>query len=653
MKFLAKIPYLFVAGLAWIVIISSCANQGMPTGGPRDSIPPVLVGTQPKLRATNYKGDDVRLTFNEYILPSEVSEELVISPPLKKRPGIRTKSKTLIIQFNEPLKDSTTYSLDFKNSVVDNNEKNPIENLRFSFSTGDVYDSLRVAGRVMNAFNLEPAEKALVMLHKNLHDSAVYKVIPDYIAKTDENGVFMIDNIAPGKYHIFAINDANSDMLYNEGAENIAFVDTLVVPFAEYQEVRDTLVKGVDSLLITGHTEFHPDPFYLREFSEDIFNQYLDSYKRDARNKCIFVFNEPVSDTFDVRLLNTNATNWYIMEPNEKVDSLVMWIADTLVARMDTLVMELSYFQLDSINQLYVKKDTVDMNFVDNNDNSSRKRRRSKEEEKGPKPVEQFIWVTNPSSSTMELNDDIKITSPEPIKSIDSTMILLYASDDTLKVPLKYRFEKDTSEYRTYKIEYEWEPEEKYTLQIDSAASENIYGITSRELTKSIKIREEDYYGTIRLDISNVSCPMLVQLLKNSKEEEVLQQQVITKNGIVTFSYLSPAKYKLKLIYDKNSNGKWDTGSYQDKFQPERVSYINEVIKVRSNWDNAMKLDLTPDTTFYKNIVDKELEEQQRKAAEEKARKEREQQNNPQQQQEGGSNMFRNSGGGGTNFRMQ
>ena len=627
MKFLAKIPYLFIAGLAWVVIISSCANQGMPTGGPKDTIPPVLLGTQPGLRATNYKEDEVRLTFNEYIQTSQISEDLVISPPLKKRSSIRTKSKTLIIQFNEPLKDSTTYSLDFKNSVADNNEKNPLKNLRFSFSTGNIYDSLRVAGRVMDAFNLDPIEKALVVLHKNLHDSAVYKVTPDYIAKTDEKGMFMIDNIAPGKYHIFALNDANSDMMYNEGAEAIAFADTLVVPSVDYSEVRDTLVKGVDSLMVTGHMVFHPDPFYLREFTEDIFEQYLDSYSRDVQNKCIFVFNESVSDTFGVRLLNTNATNWYIMEPNEKVDSLVMWIADTLVARMDTLVMELSYLKLDSAKQLVIKRDTVDMNFMVNKGDSSKKRRKPKEEEKGPKPAEQFAWVAYPTSTTLELNEDIKITSPEPIKSIDSTMMLLYATDDTLKTPLTFRFKKDTSEYRTYRIEYDWEPEVKYTLQIDSAASTNIYGITSRELTKSFKVREEDYYGSIMLNVTSVKIPMLVQLLKNSKEEEVLQQQVIKKDKTVAFEYLAPAKYLLKLIYDKNGNGKWDAGSYQDKIQPERVSYINSVIKVRSNWENAMKLDLKPDSTFYKNIVDKELEEQKRKEAEEKARKEREKQN--------------------------
>ena len=270
MKIRGKFPLLIVLALAWIVIISSCANIGMPTGGPKDSIPPVLVETSPEYKALNYDGKDVRFTFNEYLAIDEISETLVISPPLEKRPTIRTKSKTLIVQFNEELKDSATYSFDFKNSVVDNNEKNPIENLRFSFSTWSVHDSLRVAGRVINSFNLEPIEKGLVMLHSNLHDSAVYRVRPDYIAKTDEDGLFMIDNIASGSYHIFALNDLNSDLLYNEGAEEIAFVDTLVVPGVEFHEELDTIAEGVDSMMILGHSHFYPEPFYLLNVKPEI-----------------------------------------------------------------------------------------------------------------------------------------------------------------------------------------------------------------------------------------------------------------------------------------------------------------------------------------------------------------------------------------------
>ena len=151
MKLKGKLPFFIVAMLAWVVIISSCANIGMPAGGPRDSVPPILLETSPEYRALNFDKKDVRFTFNEYLQTDKISEQLVISPPLEKRPSIKTKSKTLIIEFNEDLKDSVTYSLDFKNSIVDNNEQNPLKNLRFSFSTGPEYDSLRVAGRVINA----------------------------------------------------------------------------------------------------------------------------------------------------------------------------------------------------------------------------------------------------------------------------------------------------------------------------------------------------------------------------------------------------------------------------------------------------------------------------------------------------------------------
>lgn len=621
MNIKGKIPLLIVAGLAWVVIISSCANIGMPTGGPLDSVPPVLMGTEPEYKELNFDGKNVKLTFNEYISIEKISETLVISPPLEKRPIIKTKSKTLIIQFNEELKDSATYSLDFKNSVVDNNEKNPLENLRFSFSTGDVYDSLRVAGRVVNAFDLEPIEKGLVLLQSNLHDSAVYTVKPDYIARTDEEGLFMIDNIAAGTYQIFALNDLNGDLLYNEGAEEIAFVDTLVVPSVEFHEALDTLVKGVDSMLVLGHSHFYPEPFYMRYFMEDIFEQFLESAERETKNKCLFLFNESVKDTFNVRLLNTDTKDWSLFEYNQKVDSIVLWITDTTLVKEDSLFMELSYFQLDTANERYVQKDTVLMKFLEPTVDAKKKKRK-KDEEEAPEPIPQFNWNTN-LSSIMELNNSISLVAPEPLAFFDSTQVLLYLSDDTLKTPLNFNFQKSTA-YRTYTISYEWEPEQTYSLQIDSAASVNIYGITSKELVKRFKAREKDYYGSIQFQFTNVEMPMLVQILKNNDDEEVLRQLKIDRDGSVLFEYLPPEKYKVKVIYDENNNGKWDEGSYQDKSQPERVAYVQEVIKLRSNWSESYNWDLTPDLTLTKNIRDLELEEKKRKEAAEKARKEKE-----------------------------
>lgn len=648
MKTAWKFPLFIVALFTWIVAVSSCANMGMPQGGPRDTIPPVLLKTDPVYKSVNFKGDEVRLTFNEYMNTEEIGEILVISPPMVKKPSILTKSKTLIIGFNEELKDSVTYSLDFKNSVADNNEKNPIENFRFSFSTGPVYDSLKVAGQLSNAFNLEPVENGLVFLHRNLHDSAVYRVKPDYIAKTNKEGEFMIDNIAPGKYNIFALNDANNNLIYDEGAEELSFYDSLIVPSAEFIAEPDTVITGPDTIVVFGHTHFYPDQVFLNQFTEDLFEQYLESYKRNSRHKCTFVFNEPVKDTFSLRLLNYEPSpNWYLNEFNENWDSLTIWIADTLAAKLDTLVAEVSYFQIDSLEQLFVGKDTVTLSFHDPEKERQQKRKKAKDDEpEEPKPVEQFDWQTSLSGANIEINKNLGIFAPEPVLWFDSTMISLYHIEDSLKTPLRFRFERDTTEWRRFNIVYPWEPATAYALDIDSAACFNIFGISSRKFTVKFNTREEDYYGTLELKLSNVEMPVIVQLLANDEGEKVVEERFANTDGLVLFDFLLPEKYKIKVIFDKNSNGKWDTGSYQDKIQPERVMYINQVHKVRSNWEESLVWDIGPDVIFIKKISDPELEEKQRKEAEEKARQDQEQENRQPVQ-----NVIQGSGSGGGIFR--
>ncbi|MFW6327157.1 MAG: hypothetical protein ACOC2F_02495, partial [Bacteroidota bacterium] len=227
-----------------------------------------------------------------------------------------------------------------------------------------------------------------------------------------------------------------------------------------------------------------------------------------------------------------------------------------------------------------------------------------------------------------------------------TSQIILYHTEDTLETPLTFSFEKDTNAWRTYTIRYNWEPQENYALRIDSAAAVNIYGITSKELLQKFEVREEDYYGTINLNITGVNTPVIVQLLVNDEQETVLQQEIIEENQTVVFDFLPPQKFKVKAIFDRNANGKWDPGSYQDDYLPEKVRYINEVIKVRSNWDSNYNWELQPDKPFVKNIRDKELEEQQRREAEEKAREERQ---NPNRRQ---NNMLQqNQGMGGSIMR--
>lgn len=626
MKTEGKIPFLIVAAFAWIVIVSSCANVGMPEGGPRDTIPPVLLNTVPGYKSVNYKGDEVKITFNEFINTDAISEALVISPPMIKKPLIRTKSKTLVIEFNENLKDSTTYSLDFKSSVADNNEKNPIEDFRFSFSTGNIYDSLKIAGTLAAAFNLKPIENGLVLLHSNLHDSAVFRVRPSYIAKTNKDGQFLIDNIAPGKYHLFSLNDANNNLLYDEGADEIAFYDSLIVPTSEFISEVDTIKTATDTIVVFGHTHFYPEDVMLQQFTEDLFNQYLESYERDSRFKCTFVFAESVKDSFGLRLLNTKPIeNWYLKEYTETMDSLIIWIADTTAAKLDTLIAEVSYFQLDSLEKVFVKNDTLLLTFRDMEKEQLQKKKKTKDgKEEIPEPKEQFTWKTSLTGSTVELNKKLGLIAPEPVFTFDSTLILLYHTEDTLKTPLKFKFEKDTVEWRRYNIDFPWQPATGYSIAVDSAAAINIFGFSSKKFNLKFTTREEDFYGSVTLNLTGVNEQIILQLLTNNDDEKVVEKRITDKNGQVLFDYLLPEKYRVKVIYDRNKNGKWDTGSFQDKSQPERVMYINQVHKVRSNWEETLNWYLTPDDKFIKKIRDLEEEEKKRKEAEEKAKKEHE-----------------------------
>jgi hypothetical protein len=497
----------------------------------------------------------------------------------------------------------------------------------------------------MKAFNLEPVEKGLILLHSNLHDSAVYSLKPDYIAKTDEEGIFMIDNIAPGKYHLFSLIDNNNNLLYDEGAEEIAFEDSLIIPSAKFVEEVDTIYSATDTIVVLGHTDFYPEPFYLRQFTENIFDQYLDVYERDTRYKCTFVFNESVKDSFQLNLIGHEAKDWYQAEYNENIDSLIIWIADTTIARFDTLMMEVCYLQLDTLSQLYLKRDTVEMNFVDKEVAKSAKKKRTKDEgEEEPEPIVQFTWKTDIKSSVIELNQSIGLSASEPIYSFDSTKIVLYLAEDTLKTPLNFTFEKDTLEYRKYNISYQWEPAVNYVLEIDSAAAVNIFGISSRKLKNKFSAREEDYYGTLSLNLTGIELPVIAQLISNNESEKVIVEKVIKENGKIKFDYLKPDKYRLKFIIDRNENGKWDTGSNQDKYQPEWVTYINEVVKVKSNWEIEIPaLDLKPDLNFVKRIRDLEEEERLRKEAEKKAKMEKEKGESPEQMQ----NLMQGGGGSG------
>jgi hypothetical protein len=623
-KILLNTALLMLIILPGILVFSRCANQGMPTGGPKDSIPPVPVDISPALRSMNFKGKEVRITFNEYILPDAVSDILVVSPPLSKRPSIRTKGRALIVEFNEELKPDVTYSMDFKNSVVDNNENNPYKGLRLLFSTGSTIDTLRVAGVVKDAEKLDTQEKIVVALYNNLLDTAVTRSRPDYVARTDSRGVYFFDNVKPGRYRLYAFKDDNTNYKYDAGTEAFGFCDSVIVPSAVYNPLPDSTAVGADSALISGNTLFRPAPVFLRLYTEKIFDQFVNKTSRENRNKCIISFGESVKDTFGLRLLNRKARDWYSLEYNPEMDSLIVWVTDTLVARYDTLKFELAFNQLDSLKHKFLKRDTVQLIYTEKEKPDIRKK---KKENEAPE-VLQFYMSSNLTAAGFDLNIPILLTSPEPVRSFDPAKIRLTRSDDVKATPLKINVKKDTIKWRTFRIDYAWEPYTGYLFEMDSMAFMNIYGVTSQKVRQPFMTQKDDYYGRIILDLSSVETRLVVQLLSNNKEEKVIKELITDRNGKIVFDFLPPEKFKVRVIFDDNRNGKWDPGNFDKKIQPERVAYLPEIVKVRSNWDNQYAWDMKPDPAFRKNLIDKEEEMLRLKKLKEEKQKEADKEKN-------------------------
>ena len=208
---------------------SGCAQIGAPTGGPRDSLPPILVSANPKVLSTNFKANKITLVFNEYIDVQEVQTNVMVSPFPKTNPMVDFKLKTVTVKLKDTLLPNTTYAINFGNSIRDNNEGNPFKNFTYVFSTGNTIDSLTLPGKVIIAETGKKDSTLIAMLYRNVDDSAVQKRKPDYIARLDSSGNFMFSNLSPGSYKLYALKDGDGGKTYNSKIELFGFAGADVV----------------------------------------------------------------------------------------------------------------------------------------------------------------------------------------------------------------------------------------------------------------------------------------------------------------------------------------------------------------------------------------------------------------------------------------
>lgn len=569
-----------------IAALYSCASIGRPDGGPLDETPPRFIGSTPAAGALNNTKTKVSLSFDEFIKLEKANEKVVISPPQVQQPEIKASGKKISVNLLDSLKPNTTYTIDFSDAIVDNNEGNPLGNFAFTFSTGSAIDTMEVSGTLLEASNLEPVKGMLVGMHSNLSDTAFTKLPFDRVARTDSRGHFTIRGVAPGKYRIFGLMDADQNFAFSQKSEALAFNDSLVIPRWEERIRQDT--TWVDSLTIDTvverkYTYYLPDNVILRSFKEDLFSQYLVKNERLTPEKFTLYF-AAKADTLPVlKGLNFDERDAFIIEKNLTNDTIHYWVKDSLLYKQDTLSLSLNYLYTDTLNQLVLRTDTLNLvaKTVKKAVDEPKKKKKKKGEEEEPEPTK-FLHVSTYIPSTMDVYDYISLSFDEPIVSFDSAAIHLKQKVDTLWEDISFTFEQDSLNLRKYNLYYEWEPTREYEFSVDSTAFHGIYGLFTDKIKQNIKVRSLEEYGAIYFNVSGCDSIAFVELLDT---QDKVVRKVPVVNGQADFYFLNPGKYCARLINDTNGNGVWDSGEYETKRQPEMVYYYPQILEPKANWE--------------------------------------------------------------------
>lgn len=516
-----------------LIILFGCAKRGTPTGGPKDSIPPVLVNASPKLNSTNFDSEEIRLTFDEWIKLDKVQDQLIISPPLEKSSyeikPLSGVTKKVFLKFLDSLAPETTYTINFGNSIQDNNENNPLTFFSYTFSTGETIDSLYVRGNTKDAFSQESDEFISLQLYRVdslFKDSIIFKDKPTYISNTLDSTNYKFQNLKEGKYLLIALKDVDNNYFFDPFYDKIGFLDSLItLP-------RDSVI---DLKLFKEETEIIWDkPHFIN--SEKIgFGYYgkldLDKIKIESN----------IPDSVN-----------YVFIKEKETDTLNLW---------------LSRNSFDSLNFSLIETDTIKLTTV----KFDRKR-------------DSLIDSLNVSPKTVNvihLKESFKISSNIPLNKIEDSLITI-RDIDSLIIPFTTSINDRLDEID---IDFEVSPSDDYSIFIKPRAIKDIRGTENDTLQYNVVSQTLEDYGNVFLDVITNNDSKYILHLIDSSSNIIREFNNVNSNSTIIFDYIRPGKYTFRLIEDINSNDIWDTGNYLKQVQPEPVYYFPSELDVRANWD--------------------------------------------------------------------
>lgn len=594
--------------LVCLLLIAGCANRGIgPQGGPKDEKPPQVVKESPENGTLNYNGKRVDIVFNEYIQLDDVSKNVLISPPQQHPPEVKAVGKKIMLVFEEPLQDSTTYTIDFGNAIGDFHEKNVLKGYTLSFSTCDVIDSLEVNGYIVNAEDLNPVSGVIIGIHANLDDTAFSKIPFTRVGKTDQNGHFYVKNIREADYRIYGLGDVSRDFIYQPG-EALAFTEDIIHPYCHTELEGDTVwrdtidivandslgfdtiaTRVVDTIRYATYTYYEPNDVILWYFNEDKTRHYFQRCFREKAHFFRLQFAAPQDSLPVVRALRPSEVDstksdsawvdwmdYALLQHSSGNDTIIYWLTDSLVIKQDTLYMEMTYMKSDSLYNLVAQTDTV--LAVYRAPRVSEKAKALMEKNKKP-PV---LAIQSNASAGFDVYKDLILSMPTPVKEWVSDSLHLFHKIDTVYKPLRFSLEPVDSAYLQFRVVFPWKPEQQYELRIDSAAFFDVYGVTNKAGKHQLQLKSLDEYSTLTVKLSTYDDRARLQLL--DKSEKIIKELPASRAG-TKFEYISPNTYYLRLYIDENEDGKWTTGDWATHRQPEPVYYFPSKLQLRANWE--------------------------------------------------------------------
>lgn len=595
--------YIFIIIAA--AVMYSCANIGNPSGGPIDKTPPIFMRSNPTPNAVNVKDRKIEIFFDEIVTPKDPSTKIIVSPAQTEMPRMSALGRKVTVELVDSLLPNTTYTIDFSNSIQDNNEGNAIDNFAFAFSTGSVIDSMRVSGYVLDSRTLEPMQSVVVGLQSNLADSAFHKEKLQRVALTNDRGQFTIRNVSPGSYHIFALKDLDRDYKFGNPTEDIAFLDSIIVPSIGSREAADTVyndLNEIDTIMRATRPAYFPNDILLSMFNEDRKSQYLANNLRVDSTRISLTF-AAASDTLpSLSIVGRNDVpdQWYTLERSQTNDTLTYWIRPPHLVSADTLMVATTYLRTDTASNLSWGTDTLKFTFQ-----RQKAKKKKKNEETDSLEQIRFMELHPLANGTQEVYAPLLLQTGTPIErySREAFHLQRKLQNDTIFYPAEIKsiaLRDSTLNRRDLMLKVDWEPGAAYTLAVDSLAMTDIYGLQTKPLKVDFNVRKMEEYGNIVFNIPAVRDSAIVELLDGT-EKIVLRAPV--KNHRAELLNLLPGKYYARLFIDRNGNGKYDTGNYDMHLQPEETVYYPGAINLKKNWDVEQTWDI------YATPIDKQKPE--------------------------------------------